>query len=62
MKEVTIKPCPFCGDDDPKVLQRWITFVWKPVYAVECMNGKCQATGPVRKSYKRAVNAWNRRR
>ena len=60
MKEIKLKPCPFCGATDGD----WVTLVrtvGEDVFFVECR--RCAASGPwyTEKAGKKAVAAWNRR-
>ena len=68
-----MKPCPFCGDDDPSVIRNYARATRTFIYYVECelCGAKTKAFGsrdgfdtepdwdsaPAR----RAVSAWNRR-
>lgn len=65
VEPIDVKPCPFCGckaeikvSDEPDSRGRRMEWV-------ECLNGLCEAQGPVyyreTRSHRRAVIAWNRR-
>ncbi len=51
MKEEKIKPCPFCGST--RVQAGGVG----PYYFVSCH--LCKADGPLDKSRKQAIEAWN---
>ena len=52
---MAIKPCPFCGNSYPQLLESNDT-CW-----VSCVNIKCEADGPVREDVSAAEAAWNYR-
>lgn len=58
-KEVKIKPCPFCGENDGEVGEDFHSecYGYKDRYNVQC--GKCYATGPIVDSEGKAIKAWN---
>lgn len=47
-----LKPCPFCGNDDPDELG---------LHMVSVMCWKCSAEGPMANSGKQSIAAWNKR-
>ena len=53
-----LKPCPFCGR---KTSEDDVLYFAQSEYSVMCMNGKCSAQGPYRKTEKAAIAAWNKR-
>lgn len=59
LKNPYLAPCPFCASQS--VAQATNTFgdVYPAWYFVECENIKCRAQGPLRRSARYAVKAWN---
>ena len=51
-------PCPFCGATDVRVIR---TRGLIPTYHVLCCGDDCQATGPLTKSGRAAIDYWNMR-
>lgn len=49
-----LKPCPFCGSDEP-----YKTRLDDFTYVIQCL--ACGATGPYELNTDEAVEAWNRR-
>jgi len=51
-----LKPCPFCGAVDPKIVDAGFKH-----WAVRCLNGYCKAQGL--RDYRRenVIAAWNNR-
>ena len=52
---VGIKPCPFCGDRTPQLLES-VNTCW-----ISCTNSTCEADGPVKQSAAAAEFFWNGR-
>lgn len=64
MKEMAIKPCPFCGKA-PKVIEDAIGDGLRPMYSVACRNYEhCNMVVFTTRYYtkKEAVDSWNNRR
>ena len=59
--EPTLKPCPFCGSKDVKLLIDVTDGEGKSGFAVGCLNFGCWAVGPVRQD-ESAIKYWNRRK
>lgn len=61
--EMKLKPCPFCGNDDPTITMRKGKDGWRDRYAVLCdyEDNGCGAEGPWYHTEREAVDAWNRR-
>ena len=57
-EQIPLKPCPFCGHDDPELDGQG---EWTMLY-VRCP--KCKACGPFERtdSEREAIAAWNRRK
>ena len=53
-----IEPCPFCGGKGSDKLQVAVTSFGDHV---QCLNPRCQAIGPIRKTTRGAINAYNHR-
>lgn len=58
MIEVTLLPCPFCGDAARPALVQAGGIEWAQV---ECVNRDCCAVGPTPASKAEAITAWNTR-
>lgn len=64
MKEIKLKPCPFCGNENPTLaeIRSWVVgnFVW----FVGCENEGCyfgDSLGETFDSKEEAIEAWNKR-
>ena len=60
---VELKPCPFCGNDSPTLIQRHGKDGWRDWFYVLCdyVDCGCGATGQWNHDKDEAVEAWNRR-
>lgn len=58
-----LKPCPFCGNDDPTIRIFKGKDGWRDRYAVLCNydEGGCGAESGVYHSEAEAIESWNRR-
>ena len=54
-EKLVIKRCPFCGTKENLDIGR--TRVWW----ISCLSKNCGAEGPIRKTRKGAIEAWNTR-
>ena len=60
-----LKPCPFCGNDDQDFMvipyeKISSSLLVKYVQYAHCL--KCLSRGPIKRSEKEAVDAWNTRK
>lgn len=51
-----LRPCPFCGSEDLRVLE-----ITDDSFMVVCHNHGCFTTGPEGKTLDDAIEKWNRR-
>ena len=56
-KSSDLLPCPFCGDENPEIVEAILTM--QPAWIVECQNCCASRKASKRKDY--AVKLWNER-
>jgi hypothetical protein len=61
MKEVKMKPCPFCGWNDARATWVWAGENRRLKIRVMCAGNNCYIGGPIRANKRSAIIAWNRR-
>ncbi len=57
--EPELKPCPFCGRMEHKIISELVYQGGGMVYYVRC--GACSACGPTEDTRRVAIDSWNRR-